>query len=71
MASRIIINNNTDLSDENVLRYVKDVVSQGKISDTKRGKQYCFCTTYKMGAGKLIILATKRGKSDSFNLIVE
>lgn len=47
--SKIIIHNQTDLPDFIVLQYINKVVQKGKISETKKGKQYCFATIYESG----------------------
>jgi len=44
LQSRIIINNLSDLSDEEALHLVSRVVAQGKVSN--RGKQYCYATVF-------------------------
>ena len=58
---KLIIENQTDLSLLEILGYVGHVVSMGKISETSKGKQYCFLTTYK---GDIVVFADKNKKSD-------
>ena len=58
--SKIIIHNHTDLSDNEVLGYIKEVVEAGKISKTSKGEQYCFVTRFKI---KGITVASDRAKS--------
>lgn len=45
--NKLIIENKSDLSWEDVLIYVKVVIRQGMISETGKGKQYCFATQFK------------------------
>lgn len=47
--SKLIIHNQTDLSDLDVLLYIIKVVQGGLVSETRNGKQYCFATTFKDG----------------------
>jgi hypothetical protein len=57
--SRIIINNETSISDLEAMEYVKMVVLSGRISNGG----YCYLTTFKNG---ISVHATKNKKSDSF-----
>lgn len=43
--SRIIINNNTDITDYTALDMVMSVIHTGKISETNKVKHYCHATT--------------------------
>lgn len=63
--SKIIIKNETELSDAEALWLVLSVVKGGRVSKTVRGEQYCFVSTTK----KYVILAdrTKSG-SDVFTI---
>ena len=51
-----------------VLGYVRVVVEQGKISETSKGKQYCFVTCFPDG---ITIYADKNKKSDRLIVIKE
>lgn len=46
MKSRIIINNESSLSDVDAINRVHEINSFGKISETSKGNQYCFATTF-------------------------
>ena len=43
---KIIIENRTDRTMEEALVYVKHVLNGGRVSETSKGKQYCFVTTW-------------------------
>ena len=47
--SKIIIHNQTELSDVDAIQHVLYVIGKGKVSETKRGKQYCFATVFTSG----------------------
>lgn len=66
LTSRIIINNRTKLSDSAVMYYVKDVIEGGKISETVRGKQYCFLTTWK--TNNIAVSAGRRNNTHTFDV---
>ena len=63
--NKIIIHNNTDLEDEDVMQYVYCVISGGKVSETKQGKQYCFVTTFKSG---IVVFCNKRNDTYTFHV---
>lgn len=65
MKNKIIIHNNTNLDDCDVIQYVYYVISQGKVSETKQGKQYCFVTTFKSG---IAVFCSKRNETFTFNV---
>ena len=65
MTSKLIIHNNTNMSDADVMLYVYNVIAQGKISETKQGKQYCFVTTFKSG---VVVFCSKRKETFTFNV---
>lgn len=46
MKSRIIINNESTLSDIDAINRVQEVISFGKISESNKGSQYCFVTSF-------------------------
>ena len=64
--SRIIINNYTGEGDFNVVKYVHKVISNGKISQTKNGKQYTFCSIFSDGL-KIYACMNKKG-THTFNV---
>lgn len=64
--SKIIINNEIDLSDFEALAVIAAVVSKGKISKTKLGKQYCFATSF----SKCDVYASlNKSGSNSFRIV--
>lgn len=44
MNNKLIIYNETSLPDHIILHYIQKVVQAGLISETSKGKQYCFVT---------------------------
>lgn len=63
MSNRIIINNNTDLSDVKAILRVIQVMEGGRVSNF--GKQYSYATTW---SDKIVCVSTQNKKSDSFRL---
>lgn len=66
---KIIIDNRTDCSWKEVFFMVQHVIDMGKISETKKGKQYCFVTKFQKfnDFHKSIYVSTdKNNKSDRF-----
>lgn len=47
--NKLIVRNYTDLNDLEILSYVMTVMKAGKISETNKGPQYCFHTSFKDG----------------------
>ncbi len=41
-----------DIPDSVVVECISRVIKAGKISETKKGKQYCFVTTLRMFSGE-------------------
>jgi len=66
--SKIIIDNRTDMPIQNAMRYVKHVIDEGKISETAKGKQYCFVTIWNDGVG---VYSVKNKQSDKFIVFYE
>lgn len=60
--SKLIIENRTDLKMSEAMIYAREVVLQGKISETSKGKQYCFCTLFE--DSKIVVYADLNKKSD-------
>ena len=53
--SRIIIHNQSKvLEDQDAIRLVLKVMEDGRISSTKKGKQYCFLTVFSYGVSEEI-----------------
>ena len=65
--SRIIINNNSGLSNETVIDIVGQVIASGRISNN--GKQYCYLSTIEIFGTKYQISTDLNKKSDSFKII--
>ena len=65
--SKIIIHNKTELSDEEAMKRVLMVIQEGKISQTKRGKQYCLATTFKSGE----VIVCNKLREDTYTFRVE
>ncbi len=65
--NRIIINNKTDLSDIETLYFIRDVMSNGRISNNN--KQYCYLTQYEYEGRTIQVATDLRKKSDSFTII--
>ena len=59
---KLIIENHTDLKMNEALRYAKMVIKQGRISETSKGKQYCFCTWFQ--ESDIVVYADMNKKSD-------
>ena len=57
--NKLIIRNYTKLSDLEVLTYIITVVNEGKISETSKGPQYCFHTTFKDNIGVSVVKSGK------------
>ena len=68
MRNKLIIHNYTDLEDFDVIFYIMSVISEGKISKTKNGQQYCFATRFKNG---VIVESSKRKNTYTFKVIKE
>lgn len=69
LKNKIIIRNYTDHSDLHVLELVKSIVAQGRMSETSKGSQYCFHTTFLDGTNISII---KSGKdTETFYVYME
>ena len=61
---KIIIKNNTDISDITVLECVKDVINAGRISNNDT--QYCYLTVFKINGIEHHIVTDLRKCSDVF-----
>lgn len=60
--NKIIININNDITDEEALEYVLEIVKGGRVS--QEGKSYCVCTLFNE---ETMVLAEKR-KNDTFTI---
>lgn len=63
---RIIIKNRTRLTDAQALDFVTGVVKHGLVSQTVRGRQYCFSTT--IGDQSVYVTKHKTG-TQTFTII--
>ena len=66
--SKIIIHNYSDLEDYECVSFIRAVISEGKVSETKQGKQYCFVTTFKNG---IVVGCSRRNNTYTFKVIRE
>lgn len=67
--SKIIIHNyNEELSDTDVLARVYKVMQEGLISETRKGKQYCFITRFNDGN---VVGCNKTKTGYSFKIVKE
>lgn len=57
--NKLIIRNYTDLNDIDVMSYVLTVMYNGKISETSKGQQYCFHTSFDGGIGVSVVKSGK------------
>jgi hypothetical protein len=60
--NKLIIRNYTDLSDSKVLSLVLGVVEEGRVSETGKGKQYCFHTTFLVEGDKIEVSVHKNSE---------
>lgn len=63
---RIIINNKSDLSDQEAVMFVFRVIGSGRISNND--KQYCYLTSTKINDKEYHCVTDLRKKSDSFTV---
>ena len=63
--AKLIINYDEELKETEVLEYVKEVIRLGKVSETNKGKQYCFVTQFADG---VIVFADKIKTGNSFRV---
>lgn len=67
--AKIIIDNQSHISDSLALTYVAKVINMGKVSNSHKGKQYCFVTVWY--DHNMVIYADKNKKSDKFTIMDE
>ena len=63
MSSKIIVDNRTDESDEDVLRRVLVAMAPGRVSTTAGKAHYCHVTTWRDG---IVVYGMVNKKSDRF-----
>ena len=64
MMGKIIVNNKSSVSDDDILLYVSVIVGQGRISNN--GKQYCYLVAKKIAGVEVHIVSDLNAKSDKF-----
>ncbi len=67
--SKLIIDNQSDLSDWRVLYLVQQVINGGRVSNND--KQYCYLTSFKLREGIYIVATDLNKKSDRFVIYKE
>lgn len=68
MKHKIIIQNDTDYSPQDALKFVTKVMNMGMISNGTYGLQYCFLTTY--GKNPTTYVSCDKRKSGTYKFIV-
>jgi hypothetical protein len=63
---KIIIENRTKLDAIEALKLVSKVVELGKVSETSKGKQYCFASRMVHKNQEYMVYSDKNKKSDRF-----
>lgn len=62
--SKIIIHNDDEsIGDYEAVSFVRAVISEGKVSETSRGKQYCFATRFK---SNVVVTSNKTRETYTF-----
>ena len=69
MTERLIIDNRTDIPMSEALEYAIAVVKMGRISDG--GESYCYATTFRRGAGEVVVCAHRNKRSDRLLLYMQ
>lgn len=65
---KLIIHNYTDLNDAEVLLFIINVINEGLVSETSKGKQYCFVTKFK---NNCVVICDKIKTGYSFKVVKE
>jgi len=63
---KLIIQNDSDLSNLEVLRYVSNVMGSGKVSKTNGESHYCFVTVFEGKHKDITVISTINKKSYRF-----
>tara|TARA_R110002073_G_scaffold331631_1_gene516574 strand:+ start:2670 stop:2888 length:219 start_codon:yes stop_codon:yes gene_type:complete len=63
---KLIIRNESSLSDIQAIEIVGKVIEEGRISDN--GKSYCYLSIYNLQPTKVAVSVRRNGKSDTFVL---
>jgi hypothetical protein len=64
---KLIIQNQSELTDIDAIGLVYKVIANGKISEN--GKSYCYATTFKIKKNKYVVYAN--GNQDKTNFTIE
>lgn len=67
MSKFIIYNNDDSIGDYEAVSFIRAVISEGKVSETSRGKQYCFVTRFKNG----VVVTCDKLREDTFTFRVK
>ena len=67
MSKFIIYNNDESIGDYEAVSFIRAVISEGKVSETSRGKQYCFATRFKSG----VVVTCNKLREDTFTFRVK
>lgn len=67
MSKFIIYNNYDSIGDYEAVSFIRAVISEGKVSETSRGKQYCFATRFKNG----VVVTCDKLREDTFTFRVK
>ena len=66
MSKFIIYNNDDSIGDYEAVSFIRAVISEGKVSKTSKGKQYCFATRFKSG----VVVTCNKLREDTFTFRV-
>lgn len=67
MSKFIIYNNDESIGDYEAISFVRAVISEGKVSETSNGKQYCFATKFKSG----VVVTCNKLREETYTFRVE
>lgn len=67
MSKFIIYNNDKSIGDYEAISFVRAVISEGKVSETSNGKQYCFVCKFKNG----VVVTCNKLRTETFTFRVK
>lgn len=67
MSKFIIYNNDDSIGDYEAVSFIRAVISEGKVSKTSKGKQYCFATRFKSD----VVVTCNKLREDTFTFRVK
>ena len=67
MSKFIIYNNDDSIGDYEAVSFIRAVIRGGKVSETSRGKQYCFATRFKSG----VVVTCNKLRENTFTFRVK